>query len=96
MKDTVQIVIAIPEDFYKTIKEDSYGVYQGRIYDMIKDGTLLPKGHGKLVDADKLKDKLREETCGDCFDAKMIVNDAPAVIEADKNRKESNSYMVEI
>lgn len=56
----MQIVIDVPEETYQDILKNGF------IYDednevvthAIKNGTPLPKGHGRLVDADKLKMEL--------------------------------------
>ena len=73
----VELVIKIPEDMYKLISEDKYGVHQGRIYNMIRNGTPLPKGHGRLIDADALVAK------GDVTESYLNIF-APTIIEADK------------
>lgn len=43
----MQIVIDIPDRLYKAIKDDEYGVHQGRIYDIIRHGTSLPDMYGR-------------------------------------------------
>lgn len=56
--------------------------FQATIADAIKNGTPLPKGHGRLIDADALKDEWKEG-----FHRKMVealMDDAPTIIEADK------------
>ena len=85
----MQIVIDISEDSYKAtcdgcmLPPDVRNVVQG-----IKNGTPLPKGHGRLIDADAYIDK--HEECGwldditiDSFNAI-----APTIIEADKAESE--------
>ena len=39
----MQIVIDIPDDFYKGIVDDKYRVHEGRIFNIIRNGTPLPK-----------------------------------------------------
>lgn len=55
----MQIVIEISEEDYKLIKSYGEGSTNYRIslnlYDAVKNGTILPKGHGRLIDADKLE-----------------------------------------
>lgn len=88
----MEIVIKIPDKLYETIISDKYGVHQGCIYDIIRDGTPLPKGHGRLIDVDdirviELEDSLhiiRHEK-GDEVD---VYIDAPTIIEADKAESE--------
>lgn len=48
----MQIVIDIPEYMYKELIEKEN---HSTIDSVILDGTPLPKGHGRLIDADELK-----------------------------------------
>ena len=48
----MQIVIDIPEVFYEYCKAQKDAA---EIQLAIKNGTPLPKGHGRLIDADALK-----------------------------------------
>ena len=56
----MQIVIEIPEDAYRQIR--NWGVptdkLRRKIYDIIDNGTPLPKRHGRLIDADWVKNTL--------------------------------------
>ena len=48
--------------------------------------TVLPKGHGRLIDADKIFDALQFgdfSSSDDLDEALMIVGTAPTIIEAD-------------
>lgn len=99
----MQIVIDIDEETYKDIK-------RGKIYSSYRDvpqesvlaianGTPLPKGHGRLIDADALKKRLKEDMCiadrlCDYFQSEKIdtaenyVEDTETIIEADKEGAE--------
>lgn len=89
----MQIVIEISEDDYDWIKRTSNGntCYPCtlRLYDAIKNGTPLPKGFGRLIDADKYK-RMWVDTFDSCYGdacAKLFkdsVDNAPTIIEADK------------
>jgi hypothetical protein len=57
--------------------------FQATIADAIKNGTPLPKGHGRLIDADALIDSL-DASDRDIYCEAVIKEDAPTVIEADK------------
>lgn len=51
----MKIVIDINDEDYKRI-QDIYDVFNSltsRTYSAIRNGTPLPKGHGRLIDADK-------------------------------------------
>jgi hypothetical protein len=52
----MKIVIDIDEKDYKRIKEipETFDSLTSRAYKVIKDGTPLPKGHGRLIDADAI------------------------------------------
>ena len=54
----MQIVIEISENKYKYIKklDDDITDYQTSlmIYKAIKNGTVLPDNHGRLIEADKV------------------------------------------
>lgn len=92
----MKIVIDIPDEQYKRICDHTDGVYDMiSLLTIIENGTPLPKGHGKLIDADKLIKKL-EATANiewnkqvgsskglkDAID--IIDDDVPTIIEADK------------
>ena len=52
----MQIVINIPEDDYKEVLKDAYSgtPFENRVFSAIQNGTVLPKGHGRCIDADEL------------------------------------------
>lgn len=49
----IELVIKIPEGLYKVISEDEYGVHQGKIYEIIRNGTPLDKIR-KQIELEKL------------------------------------------
>lgn len=73
----MQIVIDIPEEMYQNVLD---GTYCGTLYEELKNGTPLPKGHGRLIDADELENRMKIGYC--------IVRDTPTIIEADKAGEE--------
>jgi hypothetical protein len=82
----MQIVIDIPEYYYKAIKE--IPVEQSTADMMIiRNGTPLPKGHGRLIDAKAYEQDIRKHY----FDNSTVIrcteialSYAPTIIEADK------------
>lgn len=78
----MQIAIDMPEEVLNSIKafkgkficENGYDLIQG-----IKDGTPLPKGHGRLIDADVLVDGMEDD-----YEFCEAVNATPTIIESDK------------
>lgn len=78
----MQVVIDIPESIYETIKEEEVG---NVVYKAIKNGTPLPKGHGRLLDEKDILDT--ENNDGgwyDLFDMPDYIAGVKAIIKADK------------
>lgn len=96
----MHIVIELSDETYKDIKEENgiYGINNGltsritgKVVGAIQNGTPLPKGHGRLIDADdirviELEDSLHiiQHKKGDEID---VYIDAPTIIEADKEQE---------
>lgn len=109
----MQILIDIDDDIAQGIIEGNNDEprnivrsFQATIADVIKNGTVLPKGHGRLGDLDDIWNKLKEleeyyqaeflkesnaihESAmnGRLYgftNSKFIVQDAPTIIEAEK------------
>lgn len=86
---TIELVIRIPEDEYQNILHTGEASFY--TVNAIEAGRPLPKGHGRLIDADALKETFIEPNsylkCNEkglwCFTGKEIRN-APTIIEADK------------
>lgn len=53
----MQVVIDIPEESYNIIKSDLYNTFPAEMkewgLEAIRNGTLLPKGHGDLIDVNR-------------------------------------------
>ena len=78
----MQIVIDIPEDEYNIVKYGQYGnINIDIVRKAIAKGTPLPKGHGRLVDADAIL----EEPSGNTY---IDLNIAEVIIDADKAESE--------
>lgn len=69
----MKLVIDISEEDYEYIKNSN-----DMNFNAIKNGTPLPKGHGRLIDADELLEEINQ------FDYYDNVREAPTIIEADK------------
>lgn len=84
----MQIVIDIPEHYFEELKcvelnESNEGVVFHAIK-CILNGTPLPKGHGRLIDAGALLMDFAfayNKSAGEC------VHDAPTIIDADKENE---------
>lgn len=96
----MQIVIDIPEETKATIDtlNDKFDAIKEAFYGSmaimaIQNGTPLPKGHGRLIDADKLKltqHDIHVEAINyrhRCISIENI-DEAPTIIEADKVESE--------
>lgn len=80
----MQIVVNITENHYKALmkmKEFSLGYYQRAII----NGTVLPKGHGDLIDRNEIDfDSSDFYDCDDIIIVEEIIGNAPTIIEADE------------
>ncbi len=89
----IELVIKISEEEYHRIAS-GFGQEEDALLleKIFKNGTPLPKGHGRLIDGDRF-DVISYQHTSDDFDngvmwlAKQIDN-APTIIEADKTESE--------
>lgn len=72
----MEIVIELSESDYEDVKKYSGSYSFG---ETIKNGVVLPKGHGRLIDADKATRSCLEHT----GKRSLLIDLAPTVIEAD-------------
>lgn len=99
----MQIVIDIPEEIYNSAcaTNNIWNMRMaGFVCSAIANGTPLPKGHGRLIDADKIEwygcttafdCPHKDRECKDCDRAecsKTQVDDISTIIEADKGESE--------
>lgn len=93
----IELVIKIPEELKNKIdnaNEDNYRTYiwwfETTLYCAIKYGTVLPKGHGKLIaeptEGDIAKTVGGQNDFAECIrDAvKAVFDNAPTIIETKK------------
>lgn len=97
----IELVIKMPEELKEALdnikKENAFSymwVYGDTIYNAIKNGIPLPKGHGDLIDVNSACQIIRPIEPSDAEwgmtaeTAKQIIYDAfkkaPTIIEADK------------
>lgn len=88
----MKLVIDIPDAIKEMADEDDkkliHMMWMLILIDTIKNGVVLPKGHGRLIDADDFKKNVctyQQTGCGDCKHSLCCPEDAPTIIEADKN-----------
>lgn len=84
----MQIVIDIPEETYDFIKRTGY--HTQSLYKAIKNGTPLPKGHGRLIDADAIN--IHDVSPAYGMEVYGVTQDdieyEPTILEADKAESE--------
>lgn len=62
---TVEIVIKLPQNLYLDVKNGhASNIQRERVIEQVKNGTVLPKGHGRLCDIDAAL-KCMEEVADD-------------------------------
>ncbi len=89
----IELIIRISEEDYESIKDDvkkflsmpSHKVPV--LYEAVNKGTVLPKGHGKLKDTDKIINDGRSKGFCDWYDE---IKYADTIIEADKDIEEKD------
>lgn len=88
----MQLVIEISDGLYNNLDTIKNGSIASKIIlDCVRKGKVLPKGHGRLIDADRL---IKAERMwyrlknGDVACPKIDIENAPTIIEADKTESE--------
>lgn len=87
---TVEVVIRLPQNLYFDVKNGhASNIQRERVIEQVKNGTVLPEGHGRLVDADAIL----EDPYGNTY---KDIDIAETIIEADKEGEvnESNTSKV--
>lgn len=89
----MHIVIDILEEEYQGILNDAEVLPKSLTHyeKIIKNGIPLPKGHGRLIDADELKKLIQEKDVLHMagFSVRICdINDTPSIIEADEIESE--------
>lgn len=79
----IELVIKIPEEIIENIKNSGClsVIYNDEVAKAIISGILLPKGHGRLKDVDKIISDGRSKGFCDWYDEMKY---ADTIIEADK------------
>ena len=87
----MELIIGIPEEDYERLKEYKKAPFcslTSRTYEAIANGVLLPKGHGRLIDADEIQFENNEfDTYSDYSRAFDAIDQADTIIEADKEQE---------
>lgn len=83
----MQIVIEISEEDYEYIKNS-----KDANFNVIKNGTPLPKGHGRIGDLDALRREVSSWGMNDYEPSDFIdaIDQADTIIKADKEQEDGN------
>ena len=87
MGNTVEVVIKLDETIYHHIVDKDEFLVNGtfnHLLEAINNGTVLLKGHGRLIDADALWDAYHAND----YDFYEALDYAHTMIEADKAKSE--------
>ncbi len=79
---TMQIIINIPKETYIHLLNGGSIGASLMIENALKNGTPLPKGHGKIVDANRVLEN------GDNWEVETALMQTEAIIEADESEVE--------
>ena len=84
----MELVVNIDDNLYSRLFDNGVDNYDDTI-DMakaIRKGKPLPKGHGRLIDSNKLYDKYEENVADEWI--LDLIDSASTIIEADKENKD--------
>lgn len=89
VREQMQIVIDIPEEEYQKILLTGKASFCA--VNAIEAGTPLPKGHGRLIDANRLRSmySINQANFNTVIGIQKWIDDAPTIIEADRESEES-------
>ena len=81
---TIEVVIRMTKEEYEYCCDKHAHLF--RLEEYVADGKLLPKGHGRLIDADMVDSLVKNPY--ENAEVMRWVNRAPTIIEADKDGEE--------
>lgn len=91
----MQIVIEIPEETYNDIQSRDWKngeLIFSEEWKAIHNGTPLPKGHGRLIDADAVYDDFEKGE----YDFEESLEFAPTIIPADTEGESEEDEFLEL
>ena len=87
----IELVIKIPEEDCEIMKHNVMvsnplcPLSEEEMVTIVANGTPFPKGHGRLIDAGRLKEVFRKNTGYDYHD---LIDIAPTIIESESEDNE--------
>lgn len=91
----MEIVIDMPDEEYEDIiNSEDCGLHE--LTRAIANGTVLPKGHGRLIDADILKSmySINRANFNTVVGIQKWIDDAPTIIEKDKEQEDNGFFEI--
>ena len=85
----MDIIIKLQPERYETIRR--IAELKGQTFSLeriITEGKILPKGHGRLIDVDRLYDDFESMD----YDFEDAIEYAPTIIEADKESEDKEKW----
>ena len=86
----MQIVIDIPKEIFDRCREYRLRCGEAEVLEgAVANGMPLPKGHGRLIDADAVLEQMRntfdmQELYLPIHLKELVIDEMPTIIEADK------------
>ena len=83
-----KVVVDIPNWLYNAMMEHKEPVYSQSLGEAVRDGKSLPKGYGRLIDANAYLKKVctyKETGCGSCRFQTVCPVDEPTILEGEQN-----------
>ena len=79
----MQIVIEMSDDYYEILKYEGQQPNAHVFAKLVADGTPLPKGHGRLIDADILRSmySINRANFNTVVGIQKWIDNAPTIIE---------------
>ena len=88
----MEIIIKMPDHIYNTVIETGkFFPYRFNTVKAIKNGTVIPKGHGRLKDIDWINENCeghRSEEDGSRYYAWKDIDRAQTIIDADTENRD--------
>ena len=88
MRIVIDIDVRAYDKCLKLVDDNDGGILGMHLINAVAKGTPLPKGHGRLIDADALGEKLNKYTEAPYQYALTVFNGSPTILEADKEVNE--------
>ena len=95
----MELVISIPEEDFEIMKHNVAvdnplcPLSEKDIVTIIANGTPLPKGHGRLIDANRIREEMEKDVrrAMSFVDLTDFVWLAPTIVEADKEHEKNGN-----